>query len=136
IPVMADRFAAAQIPYKDSGPVRLWLEESGRVSNDGSEFRVKGTGYFAPGSAFSNATIEAHQNFIEVIGTGPEKNLKRALAKGKPVRCAFKPGSSFLNLTLPKALGGGNHDLHLVGGFTILPVNGSGSAQSSRRGRS
>jgi hypothetical protein len=133
-PYLADAFASGRIPPKDSGVVRVSLEESGQVLDDGTGFNVQGTGQVAPGSIFSQAKVDAHVNFVQFVdGSGP--TLKRAFTHGDPVRCVLVPDSCYLDITLPKALGGGSQRLSLVGGFTLLPLVTLRRTEGGRRGR-
>ena len=68
-----------------------------------------------------------------MIATGP--TLKRAFTHGDPVRCVLVPDSCYLDITLPKALGGGSQRLSLVGGFTLLPLVTLRRTEGGRRGR-
>jgi hypothetical protein len=118
----ADAFASGAIAQKDSDPVRVSLDESGQVFDDGTGFEVKGTGQIGPGSVLSAASIPEHQNVIRFIQVGSTTNFKKVLAAGNAVRFAFVPDSSAVKVKLPKALGGGTQNLNFVGGFIPVPL--------------
>jgi hypothetical protein len=118
----ADAFASGAIPPKDSAPIRVTLDESGQILDDGSGFSVKGTGQIGPGSVLSAATIPTHQNVALFVRIGSTVNFRIALAAGDPVPFAFVPDSSAVDLKLPKSLGGGTRHVNLVGGFVLAPL--------------
>jgi hypothetical protein len=121
IPILADAFARNALPVELSAPVSVSLEETGQVSEDGSGFKVEGTGAVNPGSILSGTMVPTHANFIVILGRRSLRSVSRAIAAGHPIRCAFGP-ESFLEITLPDTLGGGDQRLTLTGGFHLLPV--------------
>jgi hypothetical protein len=135
LPLLADAFASGSVAAKESAPVRATLEETGRVLEDGSAFDVKGTGRIGPGSLLSPARIMAHNNIVKILVDGRAATMRRALAAGNVVRCAFVPESSTLDLALPKSLGGGTQRLNLAGGFSLVPVMTLERPERARRSR-
>ena len=107
---------------KDSAPIRVTLDESGQILDDGSGFEVQGTGQIGAGSVLSAASIPDHQNVILFVQIGSRVNFKTALAAGNPVRFAFAPDTSAVQVKLPKTMGGGTQSLNLVGGFMLVPI--------------
>jgi hypothetical protein len=136
VPFLADAFAGGHVTAKDNAALRVSLEESGRILDDGSGFSVKGQGEVGPGSVFSRATIPLHANLITIPTGGLATALERARATGDGVHCTMVPESSHLDIALPRSLGGGTQRLHLMGGFTLLPLmtlTGTEKAARSRR---
>jgi hypothetical protein len=135
LPFMADAFASGAISQKESALLRASLEESGQVLDDGSGFNVHGTGKIGPGSVLSSAKIVLHNNFVKILEYSRTVTLGSALAAGDVVRCAIVPDSSFLDIALPKSLGGGTHRLNLVGGFLLVPVMSLERPERTKRSR-
>ncbi len=135
VPFLADAFASGFISQKDAGPVRVALEETGRVLDDGSGFNVKGTGLIGPGSFFSSAKITAHVNLVQILPGGTVTTMQRGMTSGSAIRCAFVSESSYLDIALPKPLGGGSQRLNLLGGFTLLPVMTLPRTERTRQSR-
>jgi hypothetical protein len=122
LPIMADASAAGEVLQKESAPLRVSFDEIGEVAKNGYSFDAMGGGEIAPGSLLSSATISSQNNRMRTIPVGGKKiSLNRALAKGDSVRCALIP-ESYLDIVLPKPLGGGKHRLNLVGGFVLAPL--------------
>jgi len=122
VPFLADAFASGSLSQKDAGPTRVALEETGRVLDDGSGFSVKGTGRVGPGSFFSPAKVAAHVNLVQIHPGGTGTTMQRGITSGSAIRCAFVSESCYLDIALPKSLGGGSQRLNLVGGFFLLPL--------------
>ncbi len=124
MPFSADAFIAGFVDEEDSPTTKITFEEEGCVDEDDSGFDAVGPGKIAPGSLLSQVKVARQPNFVEFIpsGKGREKEKMTAtLARGESARCNFLP-KSYLDLTLPKSLGGGNQRLHLIGGFFLVPV--------------
>jgi hypothetical protein len=122
LPIVADAFAGGTVAREHSAPVRVALEESGQVLEDDSGFSVKGTGRIEPGSLLGKSMIPLHVNLVKILPDGRVKTFSRALSGSGLVRCAFVSESSYLDLGLPKSLGGGKQRLNVVGGFSLQPV--------------
>jgi hypothetical protein len=122
LPFLADAFAGGQVSHTESAPVRISLSEAGQVLESGSGFQVGGTGQIQPGSFLSAARINLHNNLAHIIPEGRKSTLGRALAARGPVRCILVPESSYVDVSLPKAMGAGTQRLNLTGGFVIVPV--------------
>jgi hypothetical protein len=135
LPFLADAFASGQVEQKDSSPVRVSLEEAGRLLEDGSGFEVQGTGQVSPGSFLSSVKIPLHNNIVQVVANGRRLTFARALSGRSPVRCTFLPASSYLDVTLPKALGAGKQRLNLKRGFVIVPVMTLARTEPTKRSR-
>jgi hypothetical protein len=135
LPVTADALAAGQVSQKESGPLRVSFDEVGQVLEDGAGFDATGGGQIAPGSLLSSANLESQHNLVRTIPDARKMvPLTRALASGKSVRCALIP-ESYLDLTLPKSLGGGTQRLNLVGAFVLVPVMTLGGREGTKRTR-
>jgi hypothetical protein len=119
MPALSDMFAS--LPADQSDAVRVSFEETGQVNEDGSGFDAYGSGEIAPGSMMSDVDLPFQSNFIVVPGRRSFKAIGRALLGGTPLRCVMRP-ESFLDVTLPSALGGGNHRINLTGGFVLEPA--------------
>ena len=116
--LLVDASAQGLLPDEEAEPVRLWFEESGKITDKG--FRVRGNGGILPGSIFSGSSGIACANAAELVsGDGP---FLKKLAGGRPVKLAFVPKSSTLDLAFPSQLGGGTHRLNLVGGFSLIRI--------------
>jgi hypothetical protein len=133
LPALADAVSSGQVSPKDSAPVRVVLEESGRLLEDGTGFNVKGTGQFAPGSLLSPAAITAHVNLAKLLPVGGAGTLKRAMTAGNPTQCKLVPESSRIEFAFPKSMGGGSQTLNLTGGFSLRPIMTLGGGGRSRR---
>jgi len=134
LPFMADAFASGSVSLKESAPLRVSFEEVGKVREDGSGFDVKGTGQVCPGTMLSSVDIPLQNNLITILPEPRKKTLANALTAGDVIRCALVP-ESFLDIVLPKSLGGGTQRLNLVGGFLLTPVMTLGQLQRPVRGR-
>jgi hypothetical protein len=121
LPFMADAFAAGDIQAKESAPLRVAFEEFGQIKEDGCGFDVEGTGEVCAGSVLSPALIPGQNNYIRVLTEPKKKTFSSLLAAGDPIRCALA-AESYLDVVLPKSLGGGTQRLNLVGGFLLTPV--------------
>jgi hypothetical protein len=121
LPFLADATARGHVPEEESGPVRVWFEESGRVLEGDSGFDVKGPGHILPGSFLSEATAIT-SNRAEVLPGGPITAFRHGLGAGEIVRCRFVPEFSQVHVTLPDSLGGGRQHLNLTGGFSLSPL--------------
>jgi hypothetical protein len=135
LPFLADAFASGSLSPKDSSPVRATLDETGQVLDDGSGFQVKGTAQIKPGSLLSAAAITLHNNLVQIATEGRKSTSVSALASGAGVRCTLVPESSYLDVTLPKSMGGQSQRLNLVGGFRLVPVMTLASPQPTKRSR-
>ena len=135
LPFLADAFASGSLSPKDSSPVRATLDETGQVLDDGSGFQVKGTAQIKPGSLLSSAAITLHNNLVQIVTEGRKSTSVSALASGAGVRCTLVPESSYLDVTLPKSMGGQSQRLNLVGGFRLVPVMTLASPQPTKRSR-
>ena len=135
LPFTADAFAIGLISQKESDLVRASFEESGQVLDDGSGFDVKGTGKISLGSVLSSAKIPLHNNVIDIRGDGRTRTLVSDLAAGKVLRCALVTESCYVDVALPKSLGGGTQRLNLVGGFLLVPVMILERPERTRRSR-
>lgn len=134
LPFMADAFASGSIAHKESAPLRVSFEEVGKVGADGCSFDVEGTGKICPGSLLSSAEIILQNNLIRIHPEPRKKTLSSILSGGDAVRCALAP-ESFLDVALPKNLGGGTQRLNLVGGFLLTPVMTFGKLERPIKGR-
>jgi hypothetical protein len=134
LPFMADAFASGNVSLKESAPLRVSFEEAGQVQDDGCGFDVKGTGQIGPGSVLSSVTIPLQNNFFRICPEPRKKTLSSLLTAGDAVRCALAP-ESFLDVVLPKALGGGTQRLNLVGGCLLTPVMTLGQLERPIKGR-
>jgi hypothetical protein len=135
LPFLADAFASGSLSPKDSSPVRATLDETGQVLDDGSGFQVKGTAQIKPGSLLSAADITLHNNLVQIVTEGRKSTSVSALASGAGVRCTLVPESSYLDVTLPKSMGGQSQRLNLVGGFRMVPVMTLGKPEPTKRNR-
>jgi hypothetical protein len=135
LPFLADAFASGSLSPKDSSPVRATLDETGQVLDDGSGFQVKGTAQIKPGSLLSAADITLHNNLVQIATEGRKSTSVSALASGAGVRCTLVPESSYLDVTLPKSMGGQSQRLNLVGGFRLVPVMTLAPPQPTKRSR-
>jgi hypothetical protein len=135
LPLLADAFASGSLAAKDSSPVRATLDETGQVLDDGSGFQVKGTAQIKPGSLLSAADITLHNNLVQITTEGRKSTSVSALASGAGVRCTLVPESSYLDVTLPKSMGGQSQRLNLVGGFRLVPVMTLAPPQPTKRSR-
>jgi hypothetical protein len=115
---LIDASAQGLLPDGEDEPVRLRFEESGKVTDNG--FRVRGSGEILPGSIFAGSSGVLCANFCELV-SGDGTFLKK-IATGRPVKLAFVPKSSTLDLKFPSQLGGGTHKLNLMGGFSLLRI--------------
>jgi hypothetical protein len=136
LPILADAAAAAEIPLKESGPLKVTFDEVGEVPEDGFGFNATGGGEIAPGSLLSAAKVLTQSNGFRMLPIkGKKTPILRAIAGGMSVGCALIPEST-LEVALPKSLGGGKQCLNLVGGFTLVPIMtlaGQSAAKRSRR---
>jgi hypothetical protein len=115
---LADAAGQGLLQDGEDDPVRLWFEESGKVTDKG--FRVRGNGEILRGSIFSGSSSITCANAAELVaGDGP---FLRRLAAGRPVKLAFIPRSSTLDVRFPSQLGGGTHTLSLIGGFSLIRI--------------
>jgi hypothetical protein len=135
LPFSADAFASGTLSQKDSSPVRATLDETGQVLDDGSGFQVKGTAQINPGSLLSAARITFHNNFVKIATEGRKSTSVSALASGSGVRCTLVPESSYVDVSLPKSLGGASQRLNLVGGFRLVPVMTLARPEPTKRSR-
>jgi hypothetical protein len=132
LPAMADASAAGQVPAKESGLVKVSFDEHGQFTKDGSGFDTAGGGEMAAGSVLSSAVIVSQPNGFSAIPAGLD--IIRALGNDNTVRCALRQ-ESYLDLALPKSLGGGTQRLHLIGGFMLVPVMALGPRVEAKRAR-
>lgn len=121
LPFMADASAAGEVPLKESAPLKVSFEEFGQIREDGCGFDVEGTGEVCPGSVLSPVAIPGQNNYIRVHTDPKKKTFGSLLTAGDTVRCALV-AESYLDVVLPKSLGGGTQRLNLVGGFLLTPV--------------
>ncbi len=135
MPTLADAFAAGSLTQKERSPVRVTLEESGHVFENGSGFAVKGAAQIHPGSFLSGARIDLHNNQMQITADGPKAPTGSLLASGSVVRCTLVPESSYVDITLSKSMGGGSHRLNLIGGFLLVPVMTLARSEQPKRGR-
>jgi hypothetical protein len=115
---LIDASAQGILPDEEDEPVRLRFEEFGKVTDNG--FRVRGNGEILPGSIFSGSSGILCANAVE-LASGDGRFLKK-LASGRPVKLAFVPKASTLDVKFPSQLGGGTHTLNLIGGFSIIEI--------------
>lgn len=134
LPFMADAFASGSIAVKESAPLRVSFEEVGQIDKDGCSFDVKGTGEVCSGSLLSSADVTFQNNLVRIHPEPRKKTLSSILSGGDVVRCALAP-ESYLDVALPKALGGGTQRLNLVGGFLLAPVMTFGKLERPIKGR-
>jgi hypothetical protein len=132
LPAMADACAAGQVSEKELGLVKISFDEQGQFQKDGSGFDAKGGGEMAAGSVLSSAVIKSQPNGFGAIPAGLD--IVRALGNGSTVRCALKP-ESYIDLALPKSLGGEKRRLNLTGGFRLVPVLTLGPLAETKRTR-
>jgi hypothetical protein len=133
VPLVADFFGGGQLKQVDSDLVRLLLEESGHLLEDGSGFDLRGRGLVRPGSLFSKVKITAHPNLVKLVGVKAGVTVQRALATRDIVRFSFVSEASYLDVVLPGFLGTGTHRLNLVGGFSVVPLMSASGTERSRR---
>ncbi len=122
LPFLADAFASGSVPHKDSAPIRATLEESGQVASDGARFEVRGTAQIKPGSVLGATKVSLHNNLVQMTPEDRDPTSGPVLASGQVVRCTFVPESSYLDVALPKNMGGGSQRLNLIGGFLLVPI--------------
>jgi hypothetical protein len=134
LPFMADAFASGAISVKESKTFRVSFEEAGQVLEDGNGFDVQGTGQLCPGTLLSSADIGFQNNLVRIHPEPRKKTLHALLSAGDSVRCALLP-ESYLDITLPKSLGGGTQRLNLIGGFLLIPVLTLGQLSKPVKGR-
>lgn len=136
LPLLADATARGLISEKESGQVRVSFDESGHVLEDGGGFDATGGGSVAPGSIFGGVHVEIQSNFVRTVSDARKSatHLTREVARGGSVRCALIP-ESYLDLTMPKSLGGGKQRIHLVGGFVLTPLMTLGHPTTKRAKR-
>jgi hypothetical protein len=134
LPFMADAFASGSVSVKESAPLRVSFEEVGQVRKDGSGFDVEGTGQVCPGTMLSSVDIPLQNNLITILPEPRKKTLANALTAGDVIRCALVR-ESYLDVVLPKSLGGGTQRLNLVGGFLLTPVMTLGKLQHPVKSR-
>ncbi len=120
LPAMAEAVAGGVLSPKESGPVKASFDEVGKVRDDDSGFDLKGKGQISPGSLLSGAKIPDHSNPGFIRPVSAKATLERTFA-ADVVQCAFESGA-YLDVALPKSLGGGTQRLNLVGGFQLVPV--------------
>jgi hypothetical protein len=117
LPFLVNAAAQGLLPEEESGPIRIWFEESGRLIKNG--FRVRGHGEILPGSIFADSSEVGCYNWAELVSEGP---FLAKLAAGRPLKLAFVPKFSTMQVTFPNLLGGGTHKLNLAGGFSLIRI--------------
>lgn len=133
LPILADLLAAGAVSESESGVLRVAFEEVGQLSRDGSGFDSEGFATIAPGSLLSKAQVMAHNQIVRVADR-KNPSIVRALSRGQSVRCAFLPESR-IDARLPRSLGGGAHQLNLMGGFALVPTLTFGRLAKPRSGK-
>jgi hypothetical protein len=120
MPFLADALARGKVSENENAPVRVSFHEHGHLLGEG--FHVKGPGRIAPGSVFSGSKVQSSNRADLLSRHAPPQALRRRLAAGKLVRCAFVPEHSVLDIELSDSLGSGWQRFNLSGGFSIRPV--------------
>ena len=118
LPFLVDAADQGLLPEEEDGPIRVWFEETGKVTENG--FRVRGRGEIGTGSIFSTSSGLTCSNDAESVSG--EGGFLKKLAAGRTVKLAFVPKSSTLEVTFPDQLGGGTHRLSLIGGFSLRRI--------------
>lgn len=135
IPLTPTALAAGELSDKEGGLLRLTFDETGKLLEDGSGFDAFGGGTIGAGSLFSGARLASQSNFARVsASTKKTPHLGRTLAAGGSVHCVLIP-ESFLDVTLPKQLGGGTQRLNLAGVFVLSSVLSLGNIDGAKRSR-
>ena len=132
LPMMADAVAGGYIPRSQAGPIKLLFNEVGKVREDGSGFDSEGKGTIGPGSFLSSASIPEKNNGVAISAAHGKAHLIQALAAGESAACTILP-QSFIDLKLPRTLGGGTQRLHIMGGFTLVPLGVFGQLKGLKR---
>ena len=109
---------------KDSASVRATLDESGQILDDGSGFRCKGHGTNRPRvcpqcGKHSHASKRRPRIRPESAVWSTSTLL---LPPAIPYGALLCPSLPFLQVKLPKSLGGGTQRLNLMGGFVLVPL--------------
>jgi len=136
MPMMVDAMTAGHIPPSQTGPVKLSFSEFGTVKEDGSGFNTEGKGSIGPGSILSSASIPAKNNGVACPPARGKthSHLIQSLASGESVDCVISP-ESFLDIKLPRPLGGGSQRIHIMGGFTLVPLGMFGHLKGTKKGK-
>ncbi len=135
IPLTPAALAAGELSDKEGGLLRMTFDETGKVLEDGSGFDAFGGGTIGSGSLFSGALLASQSNFARVTAsTKKTPHLARTLTAGGSVSLVLIP-ESFLDVTLPKSLGGETQRLNLTGVFTLSSILALGNVEGAKRSR-